>query len=571
MRDAGAFGERRLRALTLMPVVCLAWMVGLAGPAHATDGPRVVSTAAVAADHPLASEVGVGILQRGGNAADAAVAVGLALGVVNAFASGLGGGGFLLWRDAENGTVHALDFREVAPACASEDMFVVDGEVDRERALFSAHAVAVPGELAGWWALHQRFGSLPWAEVVAPAVALARDGFPAGELLPLRLGRFPRLLEAESVREVYWRGDDWIGEGELLRKPALGRALESIGAEGPEVFYRGWIARDIIDTLQGLGGCMTLDDLARYAPRWVEPVATPYRGYVVHGMSSPSSSGIVLGAALRFLEHFDLRRLEWEDDITAHLILEALTHAFADRASHHGDDRFVEVPWATLIAPPRIREMLSHWNPARVHPPEAYGMEATPASDSGTSHFSIVDPSGNALAATVTINTSFGSLIRTPNSGIFLNNEMNDFSAMPGMPNIFGLVGTRANAIAPGKAPLSSMSPLIVERDGELVGTLGGSGGPRIISGTLLVFLQVVDFDRDVHAAVSAPRLHHQWMPFRAFFEEGASARWIAGAERRGREVQVQAFGNAVQAIWRHEAGWQAMSDPRKRGAPAGF
>lgn len=554
-------------------LICLATTTaGATDPPSTPDGPLVVPRAAVAADHPLASRIGVEVLQAGGNAADAAVAVGLALGVVNAFASGIGGGGFLLWRGHEDTTVRALDFREVAPACATEDMFVVDGEVDRQRALFSPHAVAVPGEVAGWWALHEAHGRLPWADVVAPAVSLARDGFTVGELLPFRLQRFERLRQAPSVTALYLREDgEWVEQGDTLTLPELGRALASIADEGPDVFYRGWIAQDIVNTLRDEGGCMTLEDLAAYSPRWVDPVVTPYREYTVYGMSSPSSSGIVLGAALRFLERFELRRLAWEDAITAHLILQALTHAFADRASFHGDDRFVDVPWPALVAPERINGMHRLWNPARIHDAETYGWTPEEAADEGTSHFSIIDEDGNSIAVTVTVNTSFGSLIRTPESGIFLNNEMNDFSGQPGTPNIFGLIGTRANAIAPGKAPLSSMSPLIVERDGELVGTLGGSGGPRIISGTLLVFLQVADFDRDVWHAVTTPRLHHQWMPFVAYVEEDGPHGWIDGTPHFGYEVQVQRFGNAVQAIWTHPDGWQAMSDPRKRGAPAGY
>lgn len=588
---ARALGRVMAHAIPIAPTACrsershkglsgFTWLLGVLLacwlPASVSIAERVeqrmivVPQAAVATDNPVASRIGREVLEAGGNAADAAVAVGFALGVVNPFASGIGGGGFLLYRDAATGQTHALDFREVAPAASSANMFVQDGEVDRQRALFSGLSVGVPGEVAGWWALHQRFGRLPWADLVAPAIALA-EAHPAGELLPLRLTRFERIGEVEALRALFWRNGEPVAAGDRIEQPDLARTLRRIAAEGPSAFYIGSVAQDIVDTTARGGGILTLEDLAGYEAVWREPVTLTYRGYTLHGMGPPSSSGIVLGQVLRYLSHFQIAPLEWNRTITAHLILHGLTHAFADRARYLGDEDFVSIDRGHLLGDARIREMVDTFNAHQRPDFSVYGEAAPPAEDAGTAHFSLVDAEGNAVAATTTINTIFGSLQVTSSTGIFLNNQMNDFSLQPGVANIFGLVGAEANAIAPGKRPLSSMAPLIVERDGTLVGSLGGSGGPRIISGSLLVLVQLLDFDRSVGQAIDAPRVHHQWQPDRVFVEEDADARLAEALEALGWPVQQQGFGNAVQAVWRHPRGWQAASDPRKLGYPDGY
>lgn len=551
--------------------VALALVLALGGPrfvAHASEL-LVVEHAVVAADNPDASRVGVDILRSGGNAVDAAVAVGLALGVVNPFASGLGGGGFMLVRDPGTGEVAVLDFRELAPAAAHRDMFVVEGialpGLSREGGL----AVAVPGELAGWWAAHQRFGRLPWSEVVEPARRLASDGFSTGPLLAQRLADLdappPRLVGEFSV-------DDGLAQrDETLTRPGLGRTLRAIQEQGPDGFYRGWVAADIVDTASDAGGVLTLADLESYAVRWLEPVISTYRGHQVYGMPPPSSGGLAIAQILGTLEGFQLSRGAYDDPITAHIVMQAFAFAFADRAAHLGDPDFWSVPWERFVGGARSAEALGSYDPVRTLPPDAYGPLSAGVRDGGTSHFSIVDSDGMAVACTVTINTSFGSLVVGEASGVVLNNEMDDFSAQPGVPNAFGLVGGEANAIAPGKRPLSSMSPSIVVRDGALVGTLGGSGGPMIITETVLGLVQMIDFGADAAQAVASLRFHHQWLPPIATVEAGHGDAWTDALESLGYELAVVPFSSALQVVWRHPLGWQAASDPRKHGAPAGY
>ena len=558
----------------------------LAQPAYASaptlddDAPAVVvgepgtslvtPRVAVAADHAIASRVGGEVLRRGGNAVDAAVAVGLTLGVVNPFASGLGGGGFLLVRTAE-GEVEALDFREAAPGAAHRDMYVVDGEVDRALSLVGGLAVGVPGEAAGWWAVHERYGRLPWADVVAPALSLARDGFEAGTLLESRLDSNTRLEASPALASHFSSGEGYVRAGERVVRAGLGEALRAYAEQGPSVFYEGWVAEDIVAAVEAAGGVMTMADLAGYTPRWLEPVESTYRGATVYGMPTPSSGGLVVALVLDVLAAFELDRLHYDDAAFAHLIMHTLAHAFADRAHYLGDHAFADVPFDRFRGEARRREVVESYDPVRVLEASDYGALAMQEEEAGTSHFSIVDDEGMAVACTVTINTSFGSMVLTERSQIVLNNEMDDFASQPGVPNVFGLVGSEANAIAPGKRPLSSMSPTIVVDDEGVLGVLGGSGGPRIITGTLLALIQLIDFDSDAMAAVSAPRFHHQWLPFRAFVEETGSRSWRERLVNFGYEVEVQPFGSAVQVVWRHGEGWQAASDPRKHGVPAGW
>ncbi len=535
-------------------------------------GPLVVPTAVVAADNQLASEAGVEILQAGGNAVDAAIAVGLTLGVVNPFASGLGGGGFLVFRDAETGEVIALDFREIAPAASHRDMYLVDGAADPDLSRYGGLAVGVPGEAAGWAAAHERYGVLPWETVIEPALRLARDGFPAGQLLEDRLANDSRLDDFQALREHFSIDGGLVQADALFSRPEYARTLESLRDEGAAGFYEGWVADDIVGTVSQSGGIITLEDLASYTPRWLEPVVSEYRGHTVYGMPAPSSGGLVVASVLRTLENFELSRGAFEDTITAHIVMQAFSFAFADRALHLGDPDYWEIPTERFLGDARLNEALDGYDPVRTLTPEAYGELLAPPTDDGTSHFSVVDANGNAAACTLTINTSFGSHVLGSESGIVFNNEMDDFSAQPGVPNAYGLVGGEANAIEPGKRPLSSMSPTIVVRDGEVVGVVGGSGGPMIITETVLAIIQMVDFGRDALEAVSARRLHHQWLPFAAFVEDTDENPWTTSdLESFGYEVNARSFWSAVQVVWTHPEGWQAASDPRKYGAPAGY
>ena len=551
----------------------VAWLAlgATAAPVRASDL-LVAPNAVVAADNELASRAGVEVLQAGGNAVDAAVAVGLTLGVVNPFASGIGGGGFLVFRDAETGEVVALDFREMAPAAAHRDMYVIDGVHDPEASRYGGLAVGVPGEAAGWWEVHQRYGRLDWAAVVEPARRMAAEGFPAGTLLEDRLISAEERMQAfPDIRTHFQTDGRWYEAGDTVVRPGLGRVLETFAAEGRQGFYSGWVADDIVASVSAAGGIITHDDLLAYEPRWLEPVSSTYRGHEVYGMPAPSSGGLVVAQVLATLDAFELGRGAYDDAITAHIVMQAFAHAFADRAAHLGDPDFWPIPVERFLGAARTEEILAAYRPTHTLEVEDYGPLIAAEADGGTSHFSIVDDEGNAVACTVTVNTSFGPLVIGAESDIVFNNEMDDFAAQPGVPNAFGLVGGEANAVEAGKRPLSSMSPTIVVRDGELVGVLGGSGGPMIITETVLGILQMIDFGRDAAEAVAAPRYHHQWLPFVAILEDTSGASWSELLPEFGYAVVQNSFGSALQIVWRHPEGWQAASDPRKHGAPAGY
>jgi gamma-glutamyltranspeptidase/glutathione hydrolase len=530
-------------------------------------GAQTFPTAAIATDNILASEAGSRVLQAGGNAVDATVAAGLVLGVVNPFASGIGGGGFALVYDPGTDEVRALDFRETAPATTTADIFINPADSSSTR---GGLAVAVPGEVAGWWTLHQNAGALAWADVVEPALSLARDGFPAGALLPSRLASAG---DADTWPGTFapYRGDDgsWVVEGETVHRPELANALQLISDQGAPGFYAGPVADDIVASVNDHGGSMTLDDLANYEPRWRTPHETEFQGVRIVQMPLPSSGAMVFEQTLHGLARISLFRvLPWSEGWTRRLIL-AWGFAFADRAQHLGDPDFVDLP---TPGPWMLPERLSQIDEAmvmqgRVPGPDFFGVLSRPDVDDGTTHIAVVDSNGMAVSCTSTINTSFGSHLSTTTFGILLNNEMDDFVADPDRPNSFGLLGNAANAPAPGKRPLSSMSPTLVFDDEGLVGSIGASGGPQIITSTMQVMLALLAGDMHASDAVAHPRFHFQWMPFLVFTEVGAGVDASLGIP-----VQPSSMYSAVQVVWRSpNGGWQAGSDPRKHGEPSGY
>jgi len=541
--------------------------------ALAHDESLYAASAMVAADHPLASQLGVDVLQAGGNAADAMVTVSLALGVVNPFSSGLGGGGFALWRDATTGEVVVLDYREIAPAATHRDIYLVDGEPEGQLSRNGGLAVAVPTEAIGLYTFHERFGRLPWRDVVEPARALAADGFPAGSLLAMRLDQDTRVEQSPELFDLFRNPDGtFVTEGDLVTRPRLATALAILQEEGPEPFMRGAVAEDIVDAVSRSGGVMTMSDFDVYTPIWRQPVEISYRGYTIYGMPLPSSGGLVTSHVLQFLANFELSRLTYDDAMTVHTIAQAFAHAFADRARWMGDDAFVDVDVDALIGPDRVERSVATFDPVRTLPAEMYGAPYTTPDDDGTSHFSIIDADGNAVACTTTINTIFGSRVVTETYGIILNNEMDDFAIAPGVPNAFGLIGSEANAVEPHKRPLSSMSPTIVTRDNELIGALGASGGPIIISATILTLVRLIDFNASAWDAVNGPRFHHMWTPPPLFVDEESPESWLNHVEDFGYPLTIRTFGSAVQVVWRApDGGWMAASDRRKHGAPAGY
>jgi gamma-glutamyltranspeptidase/glutathione hydrolase len=527
----------------------------------------------VAAEHRLAAEAGVRVLRQGGNAVDAAVATALAVGVVNPSSCGVGGGGFMLIFDQATRRVHALDYREMAPAAARRDMFVRDGSVVPELSVHGGLAVAVPGEIAGLFAALRRFGTLPFATVAEPAIAYARDGFVVEPHLADTIARqLDAIRPRPELAAILLRADGTpLRAGDTLRQPALAVTLERIVRGGPAAFYGGAIAAAIVDSVQRAGGIMTRADLQSYRPKWRQPVSAEFGGYDVYGMPPPSSGGGVLITVLNMLRGDDLPALEQNSPTYLHLLTEALQFAFADRAATYGDPDFVGVPLRQLLSPHRARTLRRRLSAATTFSPQYYGAH-TLKDDAGTSHLSIVDGAGNAVACTTSINTPFGAMLVGGDTGVLLNNTMDDFSAQPGVPNAYGLIGSQANAIAPQKRPLSSMTPTIVTGAGRVVAVLGGSGGPFIITGTLQVLLNALVFGDDAEAAVAAPRIHDQWMPPYLMVEPGIGANERQALRRLGHhDVDARSAG-AIQVVLRAPDGrLDGAADARKGGAAAGW
>ena len=531
----------------------------------------------VAADHRLASQAGVEMLQRGGNAVDATVATAFAVGVVNPSSCGLGGGGFMLIYLARDHRAVALDYREVAPAAATPDMFVRDGRAVPALSQFGGLAVAVPGEAAGLSLVLRRFGTLPLATTLEPAIRYARDGFVIEPHLAREIARNQDAFRADPrLARTFLRADGSpLDAGDTLRRPELAHTLERLAHDGPEPFYRGDIAAAIATNTQRSGGILTEQDLATYRPRWRRPLVGQWRDDEIYTMPPPSSGGGVLLEVLGMLRRDDLPALGQESATYLHLLAEAMSHGFADRARFYGDPDQVGVPLGFLLSPRNTADLRRRISAAHTGAPDTYGSvigtAASAAPDHGTSHLSVMDAHGNAVACTTTINTSFGSRVVAGDTGIILNNEMDDFSAQPGTPNAFGLVGATANAIAPGKRPLSSMTPtIVVHRDIPRL-ALGGSGGPLIITGTLQVLLNVLAFDFDATTAVGAPRMHNQWTPPALNVEPDVPAGTRSALARVGHVVKEVPSMGAIQAVRRTAGVFEGASDPRKGGEAAGW
>lgn len=535
----------------------------------ASDKPIVTvmsQNGVVAADHPIASAAGAAIMSQGGTAFDAAITTLLTLGVVNPFASGIGGGGFCVVRDAKTKRSQAIDFRETAPLAAKANMYIVNGKADRKLSRVGGLAVGVPGEVAGLWAIHQKYGTKPWKSLVSPARRLAEHGFFVGDLLPKRLKRKAGKLPPSMDKHFKHANGEPLQANTMFKRPGLGKLLGKIEANGPSAFYKGEVARAIVAQVKKEGGILTEKDLSNYKVKWRTPVEGTYRGHKVISMPPPSSGGIVIIQALNILERFDLGKLGVVK--SAHLIVEALKHSFADRARWLGDADFVKVPVKGLISKKYAQKLASKIDLKTTKDVKSYGSTKAPPSDSGTSHVSIVDKHGNMVACTSTVNTSFGSMVFVQPYDLVLNNEMDDFSAQPGVPNAYGLVGNKQNAVEANKRPLSSMSPTLVLKGDAPLMIAGASGGPTIITGTLLAILRVIDFKLGARRAVTDPRMHHQWLPHRIYMEPGQQATQSA-LKKKGHQIKVGRAYNSVQIVVKEGNSWTAVSDPRKMGRPA--
>lgn len=530
----------------------------------AAPPPELGRNGLVAVDHALASQAGAEILRLGGNAVDAAVAAALAAGVVQPSASGIGGGGFAVIV-LPDGARAVLDFREVAPAAATADMFSKASQSDASTK--GGLAVGVPGEPAGLEALNRRWGRLPLKVVVGPAVRLAREGFAVGAHLASSLAD---QKEGADTLSLGLFGAPVPGRGDHVRRLALARTLAAYGREGAAAITGGRVAEEIAGTVRAAGGVLSGEDLASYVPKDREPVLGTYRGWSVVSMPPPSSGGAVLLQVLGVLEGYDLSALGHNSAELLHLYAEAFKHAYADRARLMGDPDRVSVPLDLMLGPSRITEIRATFDPARTLPSKRYGTATPPPDDAGTQHISVLDREGGAVALTTTVNTSFGSEVVAPESGILLNNQMDDFTTRPGQPNAFGLQGSEANAVAPGARPLSSMSPtVLISPDGERV-VVGASGGPFIISSVAQVIVNLIDFGLDPAEAVSAPRIHHQWKPDLLFLDEGISPDTARALAERGHALKSLSFFSAVQVVRGRPGEAYGASDPRKGGWPAG-
>lgn len=523
----------------------------------------------------IASDVGIEILQQGGNAVDAAVAVGFALAVTYPSAGNIGGGGFMVIR-LEDGTVVTQDHREKAPGAAFPDMFLDDaGNVDRRKSLYSAQAAGVPGSVAGMLDALERYGSLSREAVMAPAIRLAEQGFPLTQDLAEDFERvlgsmrnYPASMAVFSNNAQPWRaGDQWI-------QTDLAETLKRIARDGRDGFYKGSVADMLVAEMQGLDGMINHDDLAAYNVEWREPIHGHYRGYDVWSMPPPSSGGALVVQMLNMLESYDVGAMGWGSAETVHLMIEAQRRAYADRAEHMGDPDFYPVPLAMLTNRDYATQRFLDFDPQRASLSEDIGAGFWPAESTETTHYSVMDKNGVSVAVTTTLNLGYGNRIVVPGAGFLLNNEMDDFSAKPNEPNAYGLLGDEANKIEPGKRMLSSMTPTIVTRDGVPVLVTGSPGGSTIINTVFQVLLNVVDHGMSVEEAVAKPRFHHQWMPNIVRMEPGAFADGALETLQGMGHTELVPGGFAIgdaNSILLKDGVMHATSDPRNDGGAAAY
>jgi gamma-glutamyltranspeptidase / glutathione hydrolase len=515
--------------------------------------------AMVASVHELASRAGVEIMQAGGNAVDAAVATGFALAVVHPQAGNIGGGGFMLIRTPD-GTAHFIDYREKAPAAATENMYLdAQGNVIPNASLVGYKAAGVPGSVAGLAYAQKKYGKLPLTRVMAPAIKLARDGFPlawedARDLEDEDLAKFP------VSRRIFQRNGKFYQPGELLKQPELAHTLERI-SRNPDDFYNGDMAREIAADVAKGGGLITAADLAAYEVKEREPIRGTYRGYDVLSAPPPSSGGIALVETLNILEGYDLAKAGNRSGESIHLTVEAFRRAFYDRAEFLGDPDFAKIPVAQLIDKRYAAGWRDHPQPRAVREPE------------NTTHYSVVDSDGTAVAVTTTLNDTLGSRVTVEGLGFLLNDEMDDFASKQGVPNAYGLIQGPANAIGPGKRPLSAMTPTIVTKDGKLFLVLGSPGGPTIITTVANMLMGVVDYGLDIQESVNAPRFHNQWLPDETMLEDRISPDTQAILRNRGHKLAIHHFWGDGECIAIDLKSGERLgaSDGRNNGKAVGY
>jgi gamma-glutamyltranspeptidase/glutathione hydrolase len=541
--------------------------------------PLEAKHAMVASKDRIASKVGVDIMKKGGNAVDAAVAVAFALAVTWPAAGNIGGGGFMLIRTAD-GKAEAIDYRERAPWAATRDMYLdANGTVIKGLSTDGWKAVGVPGTVAGLALAHKRHGKLPWKDLVEPARKLAAGGFTVDQFYAhvLRLDETGKKINpfAES-RRIFLRDGRPFETGQTFVQPELARVLARIEKD-PRDFYEGETAGRIVSAMKKNGGLVTAKDLKSYAPAVREPLRGGYRGHELIVMPPPSSGGIALIEMFHMLEHYELASMEFGSARYDHTMLEVMRRAFADRSKFLGDPDFVKLPVATLTSPEWADERMKSIDPDRATPSTEIGPGSVPGYESSdTTHFSIVDPDGNMVSNTYTLNDWFGAGVTVPGTGILLNNEMDDFTSHPGVPNEYGLIQGPANAIQPNKRPLSSMTPVIALDHGKPWLAVGAAGGPRIITTVLEIIVNLVDFKMDLQEALDASRIHHQWMPDEVYWENlGVNPDTRAALEKMGyafRSKPLDYISDANAVMVDPATGVRiGAGDPRREGWPAGW
>ena len=520
----------------------------------------------VAAEGDLAAAAGLEILKHGGNAVDAAAAISLALGVTNSGSCGLGGGGFMLIYWARTGKLYALDYRERAPLGARATMYVRDGKPREELARSGPLAVAVPGEIAGLAAALTRFGTMKFPAVAAPAIRLARDGFPLSPHMEKDVNYTKAAISKDpGFRTTFFKPDGSpLKAGDRAYNKSLAVLMERLGDDPVRAFYRGDTAQAIAAYMKDHGGLLTADDLAAYQPVWRDPIHLPYRDYEIYAMPPPASGGVVL-EILEMLASGRLAGLGVNSAPYLARLIEVMREGFVDR-DQYADPAFVKVPLAQLLSAAHIAQARER----ALHHGAAPQVEGAGAHDRGTSNFCVVDKDGNVVDVTTTINTIFGAKMMIPALGLILNDEMDDFTIAPNVANAFRLVQSSANEVAPGKRPLSSMSPIIAIRHHRPALVAGGSGGPTIITGVVQVVLDILDFHLDPGRAVAEPRIHHQAQPAQVFVEQSMSPRTVSALVQMGYKINSVPELGAVNAITIAPGDLQGAYDPRKGGAAVG-
>ena len=569
---------RRLAATFVLALICGTTALaqdrrGYAPADFATVRAITAEHGMVVAQERLAAQIGADILRQGGNAVDAAVATGFAMAVTYPRAGNIGGGGFMVIHSAARNEAVAIDYRETAPSAITQDVFLgADGKPDSDKSRNSALGIGVPGTVAGLALALEKYGSgrFTLAQILAPAIELARDGFVVADDMAdtlsdmyRRMGRWP------SSAKGFSRTDGTpLQEGDRLIQPDLAATLSAIAEQGPRGFYEGPVAERLAKAVRDGGGLMTSDDLKSYQAAILTPVRGTYRGYDIVSMPLPSSGGTVLLQTLNILEGFPMADVKQGSATSLHLMVEAMKRAYADRARYLGDPAFVNAPVNVLITKEYASKQRATIDLVRATPAGDV-VAVSPREGSNTTHYSVVDSSGNAVSNTYTLNFPYGVGLVAEGTGVLLNNELDDFTAAPGASNAFGLIGFEANLPGPGKRPLSSMSPTIVLKDGKPVLVTGTPGGSRIISAVLQIVVDVLDYKMDVAAAVAAPRVHHQWMPDVVRAEHGFPDEVLAGLRAKGHEVVVPLGQTSTNSIAVTPNGLLGAPDPRTRGAAA--